>query len=134
MKYQVVGNDGGMESYGDTGMLMACQLHHAADEAFEVEQGRFGSARKPAVGFYESEQPFACGTDCLQTVPHLFFRYPGSGQFQQGVAQGSDGGYGVHDFMGQHACKAYPRVYLLFVQFVVDVVQGEHGVWVRKNL
>ena len=35
------------------------------------------------------------------------------------------GGYGVHDFMGQHACKAYPRVYLLFVQFVVDVVQGE---------
>ena len=37
MKYQVVGNDGGMESYGDTGMLMACQLHHAADEAFEVE-------------------------------------------------------------------------------------------------
>lgn len=32
---------------------------------------------------------------------------------------------GVHDFMGQHACKAYPGVYLLFVQFVVDVVQGE---------
>ena len=106
---------------------MPRQFRHTVDEAFEVEQGRFGGgdARKPAVGFYKSEQPFACGTDCLQAVPHLFFRYSGFGQFQQGVAQGSDGGYGVHDFMGQHACKAYPGVYLLFVQFVVDVVQGE---------
>ena len=75
IEYQVIGYDRGVEYNRDVGVLMACQLYHAVDETFEVEQGRFGSgdACEFTVGLYESEQALARGTDGLQPVTYLFF-------------------------------------------------------------
>ena len=47
------------------------------------------------------------------------------GQFQQCIAQGGYGSDGVHYFVRQYAGKPNPGIYFLFIQLVVDVVQGE---------
>ena len=47
------------------------------------------------------------------------------GQSQQCIAQGGYGSDGVHYFVRQYAGKPDPGIYFLFIQLVVDVVQGE---------
>ena len=44
---------------------------------------------------------------------------------EQRVAQRGDGGNGIHNLVGQHAGQAHPRVQLLGVKLVVDIVQGD---------
>ena len=47
------------------------------------------------------------------------------GQSQQCIAQGGYGSDGIHYFVRQYAGKPNPGIYFLFIQLVVDVVQGE---------
>src|SRR5690554_1451375 len=50
-------------------------------------------------------------------------------QVPYGGAQGGNGGDGIHDFVGEYANELLPRLHLLFVEFVLNVLDGnQHDV------
>lgn len=73
----------------------------------------------------QREQALACTADSLQAVSDFFFGNLRFGQSQQCIAQGGYGSDGIHYFVRQYAGKPNPGIYFLFIQLVVDVVQGE---------
>ena len=102
------------------------QLLYLSDQLAQAE--RFGrgllQGREFAVAVYKRHQPHrgvVNGPDALieRRAHHV-------GTLEEHLAQRGDGRNGVHDFVRQHPCQPHPRVHLLALHRLADVVQGEH--------
>ena len=114
-------------------MLMTGQIHHPLEKSFHIEQGRLRRRNpgKTPVILYKRQQPLPRTADGLQPVADFLLRSRRIRsiclvhQRQQGIAERSDGSHCIHDFVSQHPGKPNPGIHFLFIQLVVDVIQGQ---------